>query len=418
MHDILQVAFGWTDSHLHGFAAGPEFYGAGAERYLCPFDVEEGEVEGTPEEQVRLDEVLPEVGRTLTYAYDYGDGWQHLLILEAVSPRGTGASRAVCTGGERGGPAEDCGGVYSYELISAAVDPASPDHAFAVIEFAETFGEEVDPRDWRPTPFDIEQVNATLARLGANPAIDVMGLPAPLAEILHSLRTTEGLRTARQLIAAVDEAGPVQVDVATATRMVRPYVWLLDRVGSAGIKLTSAGYLPPAHVAAAFAELGMEEGWFGRGNREAGTWPVLHLRESAQKMGLVRKHKGELRQTANGRALRDDPVALWWHLARRMPLRSADPFQFQAGLLLLLAIASEQAGNVDETISQILASIGWAQADGAPPTSTDIHLAALDIYELLRRVGAITVWRLLPSEEAPTADGVLFARAALQVWPE
>jgi hypothetical protein len=70
VHDIVQVTFGWTDSHLHGFAAGPEFYSAEAERYLCPFDVMEGEDEGTPEEQVRLDEVLAEVGDTLAYAYD------------------------------------------------------------------------------------------------------------------------------------------------------------------------------------------------------------------------------------------------------------------------------------------------------------------------------------------------------------
>jgi pRiA4b ORF-3-like protein len=111
----------------------------------------EGEDEGTTEEQVRLDEVLAEVGDTLAYAYDYGDGWQHLLTLEAVLPRDQGVPKAVCTGGERGAPAEDCGGVYTYELISAAIDPANPNHAFAVIEFAETFGDQVDPRDYSPT---------------------------------------------------------------------------------------------------------------------------------------------------------------------------------------------------------------------------------------------------------------------------
>jgi pRiA4b ORF-3-like protein len=418
VHDILQAAFGWTDSHLHGFAAGPEFYSAEAERYLCPFDVMEGEDEGTPEEQVRLDEVLAEVGDTLAYAYDYGDGWQHLLTLEAVHPRDEGVPKAVCTEGERGAPAEDCGGVYTYELISAAIDPANPNHAFAVIEFAETFGDQVDPRDYSPTPFDIDQVNATLGLLGANPAIDVMGLPAPLAEIVRSVRSTDGLRTVRQLIAAVDQAGPIRVDVAIAKRMVRQYVWLLDRVGSAGIRLTSAGYLPPAHVAAAFAELGLKDEWPGRGNREADTWPVLHLRESAQKMGLVRKHRGELRETANGRALRGDPIALWLHLARRMPLRSADPFEFQAGLLLLLAIAGEQADDLDATIAHILGSIGWALPDGSPPTPMDAHMAARDTYEVLRRVGAIAGKRhVLPSAEAPTAEGVIFARAALHVWP-
>jgi hypothetical protein len=416
-HDVLQVAFGWTDSHLHGFAAGPEFYSPDAERFLCPFDVMEGEGEGTPEEQVRLDEVLGEVGHTLAYAYDYGDGWQNLLTVEGVLPREDGAPRAICTGGERDGPAEDCGGVQSYELISAATDPASHDRALALIEFAEIFGDQVDPWDFRSTPFDINQINGALGRLGANPAINVAALPAPLSEIVRSVRSTDGLRNVRQLIAALDLADPVEVDAAMATRMVRPYAWLLDRVGLDGIRLTGAGYLPPAHVAAALAELGLAEGRFGRGNREGDTWPVLHLRESAQKMGLVRKHRGHLRQTVIGRDLRGDPVALWWHLARRMPLRSADPFEFQAGLLLLLAIASELADDRDMTVAHILDSIGWALPDGTPPTPTAAVIAARDTCEVLRRVGAIAGDRYGPRPEPPTSEGVLFARAALRIWP-
>jgi hypothetical protein len=100
--------------------------------------------------------------------------------------------------------------------------------------------------------------------------------------------------------------------------------------GADGIKLTSAGYLPPVHVAAAFTELDLAEEWIGQGNREADTWPVLHLRESAQKLGLLRKHRGEQLCTARGRALRDDPAGLWWHLAEKMPVCAADPFASQA----------------------------------------------------------------------------------------
>ena len=97
--------------------------------------------------------------------------------------------------------------------------------------------------------------------------------------------------------------------------MVRPYVWLLDRAGDEGIRLTRAGYLPPAHVEAAATELGLLEDWMGKGNREIQTLPVLHLRETATKMGLLRKHRGTLLFTAAGRKLRTDPVSLWSHLA-------------------------------------------------------------------------------------------------------
>jgi hypothetical protein len=418
LHDVLQVAFGWTDSHLHGFAAGPDFHSDTAERYLCPFDEKEGEDEGVPEAQVRLDEVLAEVGDTLSYAYDYGDNWQHLITLEAITPREDGAQRAVCTGGERDGPAEDCGGPHSYELIVAAIEPRRPAHETARREFAEIYGDEVDPADFSPTPLDIDEVNSSLGRLGPNPVIDVASLPARVGELLQEVRSTDGLRRLRQLIAAAELASPVQVDLATAERMVRPYAWLLDRVGTRGIKLTSAGYLPPIHVSAAFTELGLAEEWIGQGNREADTWPVLHLRESAQRLGLLRKRKGELLQTARGRAVADDPVALWWHLAERMPIPSGDPFESQASLLFLVAIAGGPVDDVEETVAHILGSLGWMLVDGAPPTSWEARAAARDTYDVLRRLGAITSERFPLGPDTPTADGALFARAALSTWPQ
>jgi hypothetical protein len=76
VHDIMQAAFGWTDSHLHRFASGPAPYGPGTEYYLCPYDAGESE-DGVPEEKVRLDEVLSDAGDVLFYEYDFGDGWEH-----------------------------------------------------------------------------------------------------------------------------------------------------------------------------------------------------------------------------------------------------------------------------------------------------------------------------------------------------
>jgi len=120
LHEILQTAFGWTDSHLHRFASGGSGFDMSAQLYLCPFDVEEGEDEGVPEEEVRLDEVLVEVGEKLHYDYDYGDGWEHVVRLDAVLDLSAGAPVARCTGGRRAGPPEDCGGVGGYEALVAA----------------------------------------------------------------------------------------------------------------------------------------------------------------------------------------------------------------------------------------------------------------------------------------------------------
>lgn len=267
VHDVIQTAFGWTDSHLHRFSAGPEYYSPDTERYLCPFDVAEGEP-GIPEEQVRLDEVLVEVGDTLFYAYDFGDDWEHVIRLEAVAAREDTAARAVCTAGRRPGPAEDCGGVHGYELIVAATDPTHSDHADAVAEYARHFGDDADPARFSPGTFDLSEINDALAGLDTTTSLSQSDLPGPLDELVRAVRTIDGAKRLRRLIGDAGLGQPVQIDTETAARMVRPYTWLLDRVGTEGITLTGAGYLPPAHVEAAVTELGLAKDWIGKGNRE------------------------------------------------------------------------------------------------------------------------------------------------------
>jgi hypothetical protein len=171
-------------------------------------------------------------------------------------------------------------------------------------------------------------------------------------------------------------------------------------------------------VSAAFTELGLGEEWPGQGNREADTWPVLQLRESAQKLGLIRKRNGELLQTARGRAAVDDPVALWWHLAGRLPIPSGESFESQAGLLILVAISAGPVDGVDATVAEILGAIGWMLPDGAAPTPWHAVSAAGDTYEVLWRIGAMAGERFSGRSQGPTVEGTLFARAALTTWPK
>ena len=424
VHEVIQVAFGWTDSHLHQFGSGPGHYGPQTEHYLCPFQVEDGET-GIPEEDVRLDEVLADAGDKLLYDYDFGDDWQHTIKLEAVLPRRDSGPRAACVAGRRDGPAEDCGGVYAYELICAATDPGNPDHADAVAEFSRVYGEFADPEAMRVTRFDIGEINETLAGLARqgqgdpddSKAGQQRNYPTPLDELVRAARTTGGKRELRQLIGKARLDQPVLVGVATASRMVRPYAWLLDHVGDDGIKLTGAGYLPPAHVEAAMTDLGLGEEWIGKGNRENQTLPVLHLRESAAAMGLLRKRHGTLLLTSHARKLRGDPVALWWHLAKRMPPTSRDPCESQAGVILLLALAAEAAEDPDVITARLLGAIGWVKGDGTELTELAAGHASWDTKTVLRRLGALTddgTWR---SAVRPTAEGMAFARAALRNWP-
>lgn len=419
VHEIMQVAFGWTDSHLHQFGSGPTHYDRATEHYLCPFQVEEGD-QGVPEEHVRLDEVLAEPGDGLFYDYDFGDGWQHTIRLEAILPRGSSAPRAVCIAGRRDGPPEDCGGVGGYELITAATDQGHRHHADAVAEFARFYGDDVEPDHLRATPFDRDEINDMLAGLNltSEPAPGSQdperSLPGPLDDLLHAIRTSAGQRELRRLLASARLDQPAGVDTATAARMVHPYTWLLDRVGADGIKLTNAGYLPPAHVEAAVAELSLGSEWIGKGNRENLTLPVLHLRESAMAMGLLRKRNGMLLLTSRGRTVRTDPSALWQHLAQRMPLPSRNQCEAQAGLILLTVIAAEAKGDPDVSTARLLSAIGWVNGSRTELDSIAASQACWDTKTALRRLSALSGdWRC----EAPTADGVTFARAALQHWP-
>lgn len=415
VHEILQAAFGWTDSHLHQFGCGPTYYSRETEYYLCPFLVDEGD-EGVPEDEVRLDEVLVDVGDKLFYAYDFGDDWQHVIRLEAVLAREEPAPRALCTGGRRPGPAEDCGGIGGYALLVAATDPEHRDHAAARAEYAELYGPDADPQGWAPTPFDVGEVNHMLADLGtiASPH-DISG---PLRALLDAMRTVDAQHQLRGLLGRARLGNPVLIDVEAATAAVRPYAWLLERVGDDGIKLTQAGYLPPAHVEAAFTELGFEKLWIGAGNREDLTYPVLNLRQSAQGIGLLRKYRGRLLATARGRALRNDPVGLWWHLAERTPAASKDPSVYQAGLLQLAVVAAGVGAGGGAIVAELLGALGWMCGDGSPITAQSAAAATSEVRATMRSMGLLQRdGSALDRREGPTKGAVDFARAALTAWP-
>ena len=241
----------------------------------------------------------------------------------------------------------------------------------------------------------------------ARPWVDLDEVPGPVAELLLSVRTPRARRQLEWLISAaeLDRTGPV--DPVTAARMVRPYSWLLDRVGDGGIKLTDAGHLPPAEVAAVIDELNLAAEGITRGSRENQARPALQLRESAQATGLVRRERGRLVRTAVGAALQQDPVALWWHLAEQLPLRSAAVSEVQPGLILLACVAAQYTGTLDDTIAAMLTAIGWINGDGSPLTGTEAAAATSGTHAVLRRLGA------LPAGP----DGVAFARAALSTWP-
>jgi hypothetical protein len=142
LHDVLQVLMGWTDSHLHQFEAAGNFYGT---------PDPELEVERKNERKVRLNEVLHHPKDRMAYEYDFGDSWEHELVLEKIVPRAPRVRYPVVTGGKRACPPEDVGGVWGYgHFLEAVSDSQHPDHE----DMVEWSGEGFDPE-----AFDVGAAN-------------------------------------------------------------------------------------------------------------------------------------------------------------------------------------------------------------------------------------------------------------------
>jgi hypothetical protein len=105
-------------------------------------------------------------------------------------------------------------------------------------------------------------------------------------------------------------------------------------------------------------------------------------------------------------------------MAERMPVGPAESFAAQGALLYLVAVAGNVVEDLDATVARMLGSIGWRLSDGTPPTSGEALMARRDTWEVLKRIGAVTGERFGPRPEAPSAEGVLFARASLCAWPK
>ena len=149
LHIVLQVAMGWDNCHLHcfridGVRYGPEGNGGG-------FDLDD-----VDESTVLVAEVFSTSGRGV-YEYDFGDSWEHHLVVEKTDVPVVLKGVATCTAGKRAGPPEDCGGIWGYaNLLDALGDPRHEDHE----ELLEWLGEEFDPED-----FDPKTVAAVLERI-------------------------------------------------------------------------------------------------------------------------------------------------------------------------------------------------------------------------------------------------------------
>ncbi|MFA7174510.1 MAG: plasmid pRiA4b ORF-3 family protein [Kiritimatiellia bacterium] len=149
LHNVIQSLFGWTNSHLHQFIDGRTYYqpGGGDDDFAGMMNVEDSN-------DLRVCDLLRNEKEKVVYEYDFGDSWEHQILLEKMLKPDPKKKLPICTKGMRACPPEDCGGMYGYyhliETLSGADCPEKE-------ELLEWLGGPIDP-----DAFDLKATNARL----------------------------------------------------------------------------------------------------------------------------------------------------------------------------------------------------------------------------------------------------------------
>ncbi|MEH7464119.1 plasmid pRiA4b ORF-3 family protein [Bacillus thuringiensis] len=150
LHIIIQVVMGWENYHLYNF----DTKDARVEILDDSFEFFPSSKEIYDAEETQIGELITEEKQKCLYTYDFGDDWEHELVLEKVLPIDEKVVVPTCLKGKRACPPEDCGGVYMYNEIQAALKGEG--------ELDE------ETREWLgefdPEEFDLEFINSILEK--------------------------------------------------------------------------------------------------------------------------------------------------------------------------------------------------------------------------------------------------------------
>ena len=150
LHRAIQEAFGWEGYHLWVFHTPTGEYGV-ADRELGHRNAA----------STKLKDVAPRAGARVLYTYDFGDDWEHDLLVEDVHPAEAGVAYPRCLTGRRACPPEDCGGIWGYqELLDILTDPSHPEHGDRLEWLGLSSAGEFDP-----ATVDLAEINQNLSKL-------------------------------------------------------------------------------------------------------------------------------------------------------------------------------------------------------------------------------------------------------------
>lgn len=224
LHDLLQAAIGWTDSHLHQFVTADATFGM-----MIP-----GEEIWSPDMRDEVGARLSDLAPEFEYHYDFGDGWIH-----DVEVLGRGGPEPGCVYGEGACPPEDCGGIGGYaELLATLADPDDPEHA----SMREWVGDRLRPFDQAAADARVRQVIGEVPE-SVRLLLDAIG---------DGVKLTPGGRLPRSVVRAMQEHRPQWYPLgrpASIEEDLLPLAVLHDLMRRVGLLRLRHGVLSPTRAA-------------------------------------------------------------------------------------------------------------------------------------------------------------------------
>ena len=301
LHKVIQTTMGWTNSHLHQFIKDRTFY---TER--IPDDDLWDEMNNVDYKKMKISDLLLKENDTIVYEYDFGDGWEHEIVLERILSAEENTFYPVCIGGRKKCPPEDCGGIPGYINMLSILD--QPDHE-EYESYITWLGGKFDPEN-----FNVEFVNTLLQR-------KKFGLPDPTDDdqILQYSGEYEGYSTneMQNILSHTFEEDSL-VKLQTLSEEDYKKIPLFNQIKilanliaeSQELKLTKKGFLPVKAVAELYSRGIMKDEYIERKisrlYKETDSHTIYLPRIILEISGLTKKRNNKISLTKKGESIIKD----------------------------------------------------------------------------------------------------------------
>lgn len=168
LHNLIQISMNWDGFHLYEFRIDDDYFPMeNIETGFSNFNLSKDKAL-----HQKLKMQLNKPGTKIEYVYDFGDEWQHIIILEKVLAAEEGQQYPVCIGGKGACPPDDSGGILAYQqMLDVLKDKEHAEHEL----IKEWLGE-----DWDAEYFDMDEINTWLQESNQNKDTTNWRIPFPV----------------------------------------------------------------------------------------------------------------------------------------------------------------------------------------------------------------------------------------------